>query len=165
MKHLFFIALLGLLVSCEKDKVPEPTPPCTGVPMTGNREIFVGTWRWYETDIERWYDIGNSVFFKWTPDSVGYDYYFTLSTDGLFKGYRNDTLIHDYILNRVDFEYFADPYTEVIALNTNCTNEILGFSHYKSNFSMDTLNTNDLPLNFDDQENHLYSGRNYFVKQ
>ena len=133
--------------------------------MTGNREVFVGTWRWYETDIERWYDIGNSVFFKWTPDSVGYDYYFTISENGLFKGYRNDTLIHDFILSKVDFEYYFGSNSDVIVLNKNCSDETIGFSHWKTNLSIDTLNTGDLPLNFDDEENHLRSHRNYFVKQ
>ncbi len=133
--------------------------------MTGNREIFAGTWRWYETDIERWYDIGNSDFFKWTPDSVGYDYYFTISENGLFKGYRNDTLIHDFILNSVYFESYSGVNADAIELTYNCSTDRISLVHWKSNPTLDTLYSGEVPLNFDDEENHLRSHRNYFVKQ
>ena len=156
------IALL-LLLSCKKDKVP---PPCTGVSMTGERTLFVGTWHWYRTSVEEWFDIGPSIYYDYTPQTEGFDYYFTISEDGFFKGYRNDVLVEDIVLSIVEFENFGGVNTNGMRFSLNCDQfDVLGLTMFSSNVTQDTILTREYPLNFDDQENHLKSGQNYFVKE
>ena len=66
----------------------------------------------------------------------------------------------------VEFEIFG-------GLNTGGMSFILDCGEYdffslvmqNSNVTQDTIHTREYPLNFDDQENHLKSGQNYFVKE
>ena len=162
-KVITLLFCLSLLASCKKDKVP---PPCSGVSMTGERTLFVGTWHWYRTSVEEWFDIGPSIYYDYTPQTEGFDYYFTISEDGLYKGYRNNVLVDDLILSRVKFENFGGVNTSTMRFALNC-NELTIFDivMFSSNVTQDTILTRDYPLNFDDQENHLKSGQNYFVKE
>jgi len=161
MRLLLFIPLL-LLVSCKKDKVP---PPCMGISMTGDRELFVGKWRWYSTTVEEWFDVGPSNYLNYTPQNQGFEYYFTISFDGLFKGYRNDTLIEQFVLDQVVYESYNGQPVEAIQFTKNCTNTTMDLSHYYINATNDSIWTTLFPINFDDQENHLKSLRNFFVKE
>lgn len=85
MKSYLSIAIiLLLLVSCIKeDYRPECTPMSFTEVQSSN---LVGKWRWYKTDIEQWFDVGPSFFYEVTPQSEGFEYYFIISEDGLFKG-------------------------------------------------------------------------------
>lgn len=164
-KKLVYILYIGLvLFSCKKDKVPTPVV-CSGVSMTGDRELFVGTWRWYNTIVEEWFDIGPSNWLSYNPQNQGFEYYFTISSDGIFKGYRNGILEEEIILSDVSFESFNGPQSEVMSFNTNCTSAIVAFNHWTSNITNDTIISEYYPFNFDDQENHLESKLNYFVKE
>jgi len=164
MKNLGTILItLLLLLSCKKDKVP---PPCSGVSMTGERTLFVGTWHWYETIVEEWFDIGPSINYYYTPQTEGFTYYFTISEDGHFRAYENDLLVEDLILSEVQFEIFGGQNTSGMQLHLNCENtEMLDLTMPSSNVTNDSIWSRRCPLNFDDQENHLKSGPNYFVKE
>jgi len=164
MKNLGTILItLLLLLACKKDKVP---PPCIGVSMTGERTLFVGTWHWYRTSVEEWFDIGPSIYYDYTPQTEGFDYYFTISEDGFYKGYRNNVLVHDIILSSVEFEIFGGLNTSGMSFILDCGEyDFFSLVMQNSNVTQDTIHTREYPLNFDDQENHLKSGQNYFVKE
>src|SRR3989338_5840187 len=162
MRLLLFILLLVLLMSCKKDKVP---PPCTGVSMAGDRELFVGKWRWYNTLVEEWFDVGPSNWLSYNPQNQGFEYYFTISADGIFKGYRNDTLIEEFILNKVTFEVYNGQTCDLIEFTKDCSESTIDLTHYYFNTTNDSIWTSLFPFNFDDQENHLESKLNYFVKE
>jgi len=51
-KIIGILLFVFIVISCEKDEPSEPCAPCTGVSMTGDRELFVGTWHWYSTLVE-----------------------------------------------------------------------------------------------------------------
>jgi len=163
MKTLGTILItLLLLLSCKKDKVP---PPCTGISMTGERELFVGTWHWYNTTVEEWFDVGSSVYHDYTPLTEGFNYYFTVSQDGLYKGYRNDTLVQDLILSNVDYEVFQTVTVEGMSFNVDCSEDLFDLQKFAFNTTDDSIYQFAYPLNFDDQVNHLRTGRNHFVKE
>ena len=133
--------------------------------MTGERELFVGKWRWYGTTVMEWFDVGNPIFHNYTPQNQGYEYYCTISTDGIYRGYRNDTLIHDLILSKVDFEIFNGVNTSGMNINLNCLDNLIELNHLSLNLTKDTISIGQYPLNFKDDENHLESLRNFFVKE
>ncbi len=162
MKHLIFTVFLGLVFSCEKDKTPLP---CTGISMTGEKSRYIGKWRWYKTIVQEWFDIGNPIYHDYTPQNQQFDYYFTISADGTFKGYRYDTLVDSYILSGVELEIFQGSSTYGIELQTDCTAQTLTIYQYAWNVSNDSIFSLQYPLNFKDDENHLESLRNFFVKE
>ena len=162
-KVITLLFCLSLLASCKKDKVP---PPCSGVSMTGERTLFVGTWHWYRTSVEEWFDIGPSIYYDYTPQTEGFDYYFTISEDGFFKGYRNNVLVEDIVLSEIFGEIFGGQNTSGMSFRRNCAEyDMFDIVMQSSNVTEDTIHTREYPLNFDDQENHLKSGQNYFVKE
>ena len=163
MKFLLSIAFLGLLFfSCNKDKTPTP---CTGVEMSGERTLFVGTWHWYSTTVEEWFDVGPSNYFDYNPQNQGFEYYFTVSPQGRFQEYRNDSLVASHILDSVEFEIFNGTNSNNMLLSLDCTSKSIDLRHPVNNLSKDSINTLIYPFNFDDQANHLKSLRNYFVKE
>lgn len=163
MAKIISILLLTLvLFSCKKDKVP---PPCIGVSMSGDRELFIGTWRWYNTIVEQWFDIGPSIYHSYTPQNQNFEYYFTISNNAEFKSYRNDILIDNFILSAVDFENLNGTILNVIRFNTDCSTNELPLYQYSSNTTNDSIFTLKLPLDFDDESNHLRTKLNYFVKE
>jgi len=151
-----------ILFSCKKEKVPEP---CEGVSMSiGDRTFFVGKWRWYKTDIEEWFDIGPSIYSEYTPQNQGFDYFFTISTDGLYKGYKNNVLIHNIVLSNVDSEYFNGVSAHLIQFNVDCSSELISFDN-TINLNNDTVTTAVYPFNFYDEVNQLKSNSNYFRRE
>jgi len=162
-KVITLLFCLSLLASCKKDKVP---PPCSGVSMTGERTLFVGTWHWYRTSVEEWFDIGPSIYYDYTPQTEGFDYYFTISEDGFFKGYRNNVLVEDIVLSEIVGEIFGGQNISAMTFSRNCAEyDMFDIIMQSSNVTQDTIHTREYPLNFDDQENHLKSALNYFVKE
>ncbi|MDX2359248.1 MAG: hypothetical protein QNK23_00485 [Crocinitomicaceae bacterium] len=148
-----------LLFSCKKEQTPAP---CEGICMSGERDFFVGTWHWYSTTVEEWFDLGSSVYHDYTPVTEGFNYYFTISNDGIYRGYENSTLVHEKILSSVEYENFNT--ANVIQLGMNCTGESISLSNALY-LSSDSIRTVSYPLNFDDQENHLRTLYNYFVRE
>jgi len=140
---------------------------CTGVAMTGERELFVGKWRWYNTLVEEWFDVGPSNWLYYTPQNQGFEYYFTVSVEGEFKGYQNGVLIHSFILSSINDEHFdvSGSPTNSMTLKLDCTTSNLDLRQYSTNLTDDSIHTVLYPFNFDDQENHLRSKINYFVKE
>ncbi|MDX2359250.1 MAG: hypothetical protein QNK23_00495 [Crocinitomicaceae bacterium] len=161
-KAIIFLFSLALLVSCKKDQTPEP---CTGISMTGEREMFVGTWSWHGSLIKESFDIGLPVYHLYTPQTQGFEYYCTIGIDGTYKGYQNGLLIHDLVLNEVFFENLNASITDVIDVYTNCSNERIDFRHQLPNPTIDSIEISKYPYQFVDEENKLESLRNYFVKQ
>ena len=134
--------------------------------MTGERTLFVGTWHWYRTSVEEWFDIGPSIYYDYTPQTEGFTYYFTISEDGHFRAYENDLLVENLILSEVQFENFGGVNTSAMRFSLNCDElTIFDIVMSSSNVTKDTIDTREYPLNFDDQENHLKSALNYFVKE
>jgi hypothetical protein len=160
--------IVGLLIcilivlSCKKDKTPEP---CTGISMVGERERFVGKWKWYKTIVQEWFDVGTPIYHDYTPVTEGFDYYFTISSDGLYKGYRNDTLIHDFMMTGEPEEIFNGYPVDVFKAKLDCAEEELEFIHWVWNDQEDTIYQLKYPLNFRDEELQLESKNNYFVRE
>jgi hypothetical protein len=161
-RALLIPLILVSIFSCKKDKVEAP---CTNVSMVGERERFVGKWKWYNTIVEEWFDVGPSIFHNYTPASEGFQYYFTISQSGDFKGYRNDTLVHDFLLtgvpeenfNGVDFDYFL---TKI-----NCGVEELDFQQWVWYNTKDSLFTGNYPFDFRDEIEQRESKQNFFVRE
>ncbi len=161
-KTLTIILLSFLTLGCEKDKT---IPLCSGVSMTNERALFVGTWHWYGTTIEEWFDVGVSNYYEYTPQSEGFDYYFTISENGILKGYRDSVLQHDFKLSKIEHENFSGSTTNVMQFNINCSSYSLELFKFVSVVTNDTIHTSKLPLNFVDNANHLRSHRNHFVRE
>jgi hypothetical protein len=157
---IIFLGTL-LFLACKKDQAPTV---CTGVPMSGNKEIFVGKWRWYKTLVQEWFDVGTPINHTYTPITEGFEYYFSISENGIFKGYRNDSLIHEFILDNVDYENFGASINS-LSLSMNCSNEELDLYQLPTNSTDDTINTFRFPLNFRDVPNKLESKQNFFVRE
>lgn len=126
---------------------------------------LVGKWRWYKTDIEQWFDVGPSNFYEVTPQSEGFEYYFIISEDGKFKGYKNDTLVHEWIFNKTSYQNIDGDTMKTITFNLDCTNLKLSFSRLPYSYNLDTLATRSYPIQFDDEQNHLRTHRNYFSRE
>lgn len=165
-KTLIFLFVGFLLFSCKKDKTQAI---CQGVNMEGEKSRFVGTWRWYNTTVEQWFDVGPSIFHNYTPQNQGFEYYFTLSSIGEFKGYRNDTLVQSFLLSNVEAEHYdtssVNIVTNVAKFLKDCSSEATRLYQLSNNFTNDSIFTLDYPLKFNDEENHLASKRNFFVKE
>ncbi|MDX2359249.1 MAG: hypothetical protein QNK23_00490 [Crocinitomicaceae bacterium] len=161
-KAIIFLFSLALLVSCKKDQTPEP---CTSVSMAGEREMFVGTWRWYSTVVEEWFDLGPSIQHDYTPQNQGFEYYFVIDVDGTYKGYRDNVLVDDFLLSSIAFEIFGGTNSSGMDLRLDCGSKALELIIYSSNIQNDSLHSPNYPLSFDDQENHLIARQNFFVKQ
>ena len=163
MKNIGAISLtFMLLLSCKKDKVPEP---CTGVSMSGDRERFVGTWRWDSTLVEEWFDVGSSIYFYYTPETEGFEYYFTISQSGEYMGYKNNALIHKFLMSKPISEVYSNQTVNAISVTKDCSSEEFDVRQFGSNITNDSIYQFAYPLNFDDQANHLRSVRNYFVRE
>jgi len=160
-KIITIVFCISLLFSCKKEKVPEP---CEGVSMSGDRAFFVGRWKWYKTDIEEWFDIGPSIYSNYTPQNQGFDYFFTISTDGLYKGYKNNTLIHSIVLSNVDYEFFDGASQRIISLNLDCSSEMINLSN-TINLNTDTIHGFSYPFDFYDDVNQIKSSANYFMRE
>ena len=125
----------ALLLSCKKDKVP---PICTGISMLGDRSVFAGKWRWYKTTIEQWFDLGPSIYSDYTPhtpQSQGFEYYFTISTDGQFKGCKNGQLLDSFILSEIQVENFSSTSWQGINTYKNCTLSFVEFTLFNPTVS------------------------------
>jgi len=125
-KAISFLLMLVFVLSCKKDKVFV----CEGVSMSGDRSEFVGNWVWYETLVTEWFDIGPDVLHKYTPQNQGLQYYFVISLDGYYKGYRNDYLVHELRLDQVDFENFNSTSVRSMRFNYDCISNTISFSKY-----------------------------------
>ena len=161
-KTISIIFCLAVLFACKKDKVPVP---CSGVSMTGERQLFVGTWHWYSTTVEEWFDIGPSIYHDYTPQNQNFEYYFDISQDGIFTAYENGSIKQQFVLGGVDFENLDASIVNVITFNKDCSESLLDIRQSAFNLTDDTIYLLEYPLNFDDQVNHLRTGRNYFVRE
>ncbi|MBL1279745.1 MAG: hypothetical protein COA33_005710 [Fluviicola sp.] len=160
-KVVAIVFCIGFLFSCKKDKVFS----CEGISMSGDRSVFVGKWRWYKTRVEQWFDVGPSIYSDYTPQNQGFEYFFTISEDGLYKGYKNNTLIHNVVLNNVDYETFTGGGVDGMRVNINCTSEQIELLRDTPSSITDSIDQNIYPLNFEDQDNQLRSKYNYFVRE
>lgn len=163
MGKILIRILLGLvLLSCNKDKVHEP---CKGVEMEGEKSKLIGKWVWYLTIVEEWFDVGPSIYHDYNPQNQGFEYYFTISQDGIFQGYRNDSLIDFILLSSVEFENFQNSPTYAIEFVNNCDIDRTSLYQNSWNTTNDSIFSLQYPLNFNNEVNHLRSKINYFVKE
>jgi hypothetical protein len=164
-KTLIILLTLVIIVACKKDVAPEPEPPCSSINMTLNeREVFVGTWRWYSTTVREWFDVGPSVFHYYTPATEGFDYYFTISQDGKFKSYRDGVLEDEFMMSSVDFELAGASYN-VLTLKIDCGESEFDLRKPTTNVTNDSIGTFYCPLNFYDPIERRESNVNYFVRE
>ena len=161
LKTVFVLIALSF-TSCKKDKVPEP---CTGVTLEGEETVYVGKWRWYKTRIRQWFDIGTDYFYDVTPSSEGFEYYCLISSNGIFEGYRNDTLVDKFILSSVDYELFSSSTINGITFLINCETEMLSLSHLNPETNEDTIRIYELPLFYKNDTEKKETIRNYFVRE
>jgi len=159
---LMFIFLGTVLFSCKKDKVQ---PPCSGILITGERTKLLGTWRWYKTWVNQTFASGNTYTFDYTPDTEGYNYYFTISKDGIYRGYKDNVLIHEHVMSKKVNENFEHPITQYLETKVDCSDSGLRFifNNYPQNF--DTINLWEYPIRFDDEIANKHSKLNFFTKQ
>jgi len=149
------------LFSCKKDKVFS----CDSISMTGERTEFVGKWRWHKTWVTQWFDFGPDNLLNYTPQNQGFEYYFTISESGEFNGYKNNVLVHDFVLTEVQFENFTSTTSHGMRVSLNCTEKEINIARYFPLLGYDSLHLIEYPLNFDDQDNKLYSNTNFFMRE
>ena len=160
---VYIIASVVLLLSCIKEDYP---PECTPKELTEvQKSNFGGKWRWYSTTVEEWFDVGQSIYHYYTPQNQGFEYYFIITDEGRYKGYQNDTLVHDFILNKNTNYFSNNNFLYGVSFSTDCSVFGLSFSKNIPNQSLDTLSTISFPIYILDDENHLNSLRNSFVRE
>lgn len=163
MKVIWIILLLALsFTSCKKDKVPEP---CVSVSMDGDRDILVGKWRWYNSKIEEWFDIGSSVYHNYNPQNQGFNYHLEILSSGIIKHYKNDTLIRTSIMSEVSYENFTSTIVNGVRVELDCTLEEINFSIKNPQTNQDSSSVLEFPFNFVDNANRLRSLENFFVRE
>ncbi len=161
-KIIGLLFCITILFSCKKDKVPFP---CTGISMLGDRSVFIGKWRWYKTTIEQWFDLGPSIYSDYTPQNQGFEYYFTISTNGIYKGYKDGILIENFIMNDVYAESFWSTTRSVMGIMIECSSNQFRLGIDQPLINNDSLDFIEQPYNFDDPINKLRSKINYFVRE
>lgn len=159
---LSFLLICALFGCIKEDYPPECVPRELSEIQKSN---FGGKWIWNKTVIEEWFDVGPSNFFEITPQSEGFEYYFVLTDEGMFRGYRNDTLIHELILNKSTVSSIDDQKLASVNFNIDCTNLELILSRFPQVYHLDTLFTFSYPISFYDGENQLRSRANTFVRE
>lgn len=164
MKAPYLILLLAIsFSSCIKEDYP---PECQPRELTEiQRSNFGGKWTWQKTVIEQLFDIGPSNFYEVTPQSEEFEYYFVLTDKGEYLGYRNDTLIHEFILNKSTVANIDEQTLAGISFNVDCTNLKLNLSRFPQEYHLDTLFSLVYPINLDDTGNHLRSYANIFTRE
>jgi len=160
-KIIGLLFCITILFSCKKDKVFL----CEGVSMTGNRTEFVGKWRWHKTWVTQWFDLGPDILLIYTPQNQDFEYYFTISEGGEFNGYKNNILVHDFVLSEVQFENFSSTIIHGMRVSLNCTEEEINIARDFPLLGYDSLRLPEYPLNFNDQGNKLYSNTNFFMRE
>jgi hypothetical protein len=151
------------LLGCIKEDYP---PECVPRNLTElQKSNFGGKWRWFETDIEQWFDFGPSNYLDYTPQSQGFEYYFIINDEGMFRGYRNDSLVHEFVFNRSTSHTNSNEILYRITFKYDCIDFDINFTKLLSSLNLDTITTQSFPINFNDEENHLISKRNYFVRE
>lgn len=160
-KIVRFIFCMLLLIGCTKDKT------CSSVSMTGERFMFVGKWRWYRTIVEEWFGVGNPYYSYYTPQNQNMNYYFEISLAGEYRGYKDEVLVHSFLLSDVEFEYFGGYPTDGTLLSKlTCSDDEIELGHKYYNTTKDTIYCFQYPFNFDDEQTNYYkkSLTNWFVK-
>lgn len=148
-----------LLIGCTKDKT------CGGVDMLeGEKSFIIGRWNWYKTRMEEWFDVGNSNWYDITPQSEGFEYHFDVTADGKYLGFRNDTLIFNFLMTNSVEELNGNTINYVL-FNVDCGEIEFIINQNIWNQTNDSIFTNNYPLSFNDPENHLKSHKHYFVKE
>ena len=161
LKTVFVLIALSF-TSCKKDKVPEP---CTGVTLEGEETVYVGKWQWYKTRIRQWFDIGTDYFYDVTPSSEGFEYYCLISSNGIFEGYRNDTLVDRFILSSIEFEQFTDTIVNGMTFNLDCSVKMLNISHLYPLNNSDSIRIHEYPIKFTDEVAKKQSVINFLVRE
>ena len=74
--------------------------------------------------------------------------------------------MEDIVLSEIVGEIFGGQNISGMTFGRNCAEyDMFDIIMQSSNVTQDTIHTREYPLNFDDQENHLKSALNYFVKE
>ena len=162
-KLALYLLLLIVLSGCIKEDYP---PECVPRELTEiQKSNFGGKWIWNKTVMEEWFDVGPSNYYNITPQSEGFEYYFILTNAGMYRGYRNDTLIHELILNKSTISSIDEQTLAGVSFNVDCTNLTLSLSRFPQGYHLDTLFTFSYPILFNDELNHLRSRANTFVRE
>jgi hypothetical protein len=162
MKRILPILILAIVIlGCKKDKT---TPPCTNVSMVGERETFVGKWRWYKTSVREWFDVGPDIFHDYTPTTEGFEYYFIISENGVFKSYRDNVLENDFLMSYANFEINGEM-NNVLTTALNCSSLELSLVESNLNSTDDSVFIYEYPLNFYNEVEQRESKVNYFVRE
>lgn len=172
-KYLSTILVGILLISCKKD---DPDLTCTGgetceatLLNEGFKSNLVGKWKFYK---QRWsYETlgGGSLIIYKTPEDLGAEYEVEISADGMFKLYRNDTLIENKKLEvRYEMEYSnpMDVGLGGVVANFDCIYAIHDtmdrFSCHM--LSIDTFTLSRKPIFYHDESSNERSGAGYFYR-
>lgn len=114
IKIVTFAVILTLFSgSCKKDTL-EPELECKAISQLG--EWYTGKWVWHHTTMN-------------TPDSSyqlnpsnSYEYYFTISEDKVYRGYKDGILVDNFLISR-DSYMSLSPTSEFLTIFEDCTNE------------------------------------------
>ena len=132
--------------------------------MSGNRALFVGDWVWDSTLIEKWYDIGPSDFYHYTPQSEGVQYSISVTGEGVFFTYQNGSLMNQELISDVLTEGTNTTFDVLnVILDCNSLSE-LRFWHDVNDVSDSVIILRGFPYDFNDSENKVKSNYNYFSK-
>ncbi len=155
MKHLIYIIGLSLIISsCKKDK------------LEGEKDIFLGTWKWTETIHTFGLCEGDNFVETITPESSGNNYSMNFFENGIVKYYENDNYISK---ARIVFTGFGNNRTGSlsdyirfeIALNNNFKDQSAYFSGCICESEMQVING----FPFDVYEKYCERYTSHFIKE
>lgn len=158
----FFIATI-ILFSCEKEEYTK-YDICTPLEMTGSRSNVIGTWKWFSTSVKIQYDPNSTPQYEEiTPQTEGFEYYFTIDANGSYKGYKNNVLVHSHVFSDVKYEVDNQTITGLEPY-LDCTNEYISLAIWYSAF--DTLKTETYPyIGNEYLGNYRWATSSFFARQ
>lgn len=160
--YIIIIVFFAISVACNKDQNKES---CSAISIIGTEDLYVGTWQWDSTLIEKWYDIGPSDYYCYTPQTEGINYSISLENKGIYRTYQNGVLTNAKMISEVTSEG-SNSTVDFLYLILNCDNTSeLHFWHDINDLSDSLIILFQYPFDFSDEANKVRSVYNYFSKQ
>ena len=107
------VVLFMLMTSCKKETL-EQEPTCQDINHLGS--WYTGKWIWERTEI-----ITPDSSYQLNP-SNSYEYYFTISEDKIYRGYKNGVLVDNFLISENSHMNYSSTF-QSLKIFENCTNE------------------------------------------
>ena len=158
-KLIFLLSLvIGLSTSCNKE-IDQLEPDCLAIGQLHN--WYTGKWTWLHTTMN-------------TPDSTyelnpsnSYEYYFTISEDKIYRGYKNGNLIQEFLISDKSHMNITSS-TQSLEIYEDCTDEhfmLRPGTLMNGQLANSGSNTKyPIDVNFTDSSGTTYSSYNIFLK-